>query len=271
MNLRYVAAYDSKNLVHHDWQKTWPDVGVTRALRRATVYFWDNRIAELAFAVASQTVDPDTRITREDLEQVHQQGPSWWWLEPPVLKPPRAGIGILFYAHHDDLVFGAVSGLAGQLGSLKWSIPIETPLTDTHRWKIGEKVWTEPDAQKAFALTGLVIAGRDWIRQRLFETVRATPPRHARKRAERLDSAATITDIEVVHLRLKTRLGQLPPVGDDRALIEWTCQWMVSGHPRLQYYPKAGTHRRIWIKPYRKGPDDKPLKLPSPRLFAVVR
>ena len=269
MNLRYVAALDSKNLVHHDWQKTWPDVGVTRALRLARVYFWDYRIAELAFALAYQTLQPEMCITREDLEQVRHHGPCWWWIEPPPEK--HGGIGILFYAHHDDFVFAAVSGLAGQGGSLKWSIPVGTPLIDTQLWKIGDKVWTEKDAEKAFALTGLVLAGRDWIRQRIFETVRETPPRHARKRAERLDCAAAVSDIEVVHLRLKTRLGQLPPVGDDRALVEWTVQWIVGSYQRLQYYPKSGTYRRITVRSHLKGPKDKPLKLPSQRLFAVVR
>lgn len=52
---------------------------------------------------------------------------------------------------------------------------------------------------------------------------------------------------------------------------EWSCQWLVRGHWRQQWYPSLGTHQPRWIEPYAKGPNDKPLKSPSAQIFAVVR
>jgi len=45
-------------------------------------------------------------------------------------------------------------------------------------------------------------------------------------------------------------------------------QWMVSGHYRNQWYPSEGSHKLIWIAPYVKGPEDKPLKQ---RAYKVMR
>jgi len=50
--------------------------------------------------------------------------------------------------------------------------------------------------------------------------------------------------------------------------IEWQHQWWVSGHFRAQWYATEEAHRVIWIGPYLKGPQDKPL---LDKLYAVVR
>lgn len=52
---------------------------------------------------------------------------------------------------------------------------------------------------------------------------------------------------------------------------EWSCQWVVRGHWRQQYHPSTGDHRPLFILPYVKGPEDKPLKVPAERVFAIVR
>jgi len=53
--------------------------------------------------------------------------------------------------------------------------------------------------------------------------------------------------------------------------VEWDHQWVVAGHWRNQWYPSISTHRQIWISPYVKGPEDKPLVLPKVRAFQLVR
>lgn len=52
---------------------------------------------------------------------------------------------------------------------------------------------------------------------------------------------------------------------------EWSCQWLVRGHWRQQWYPTMDRHQPRWIAPYVKGPEDKPLKPPRATVFAVVR
>lgn len=41
--------------------------------------------------------------------------------------------------------------------------------------------------------------------------------------------------------------------------INWTHRHMVSGHWKRQWYGGIGEHRRIYIAPYIRGPQDKPL------------
>ena len=53
--------------------------------------------------------------------------------------------------------------------------------------------------------------------------------------------------------------------------VEWSCQWLVRGHWRNQYFPASGEHRPLWIMPHVKGPADKPLKAPRLTAYEVVR
>jgi hypothetical protein len=64
---------------------------------------------------------------------------------------------------------------------------------------------------------------------------------------------------EVVVLRLR-RAHARDYEGDERD-VEWSHRWMVSGHWRNQPYKINGetVHRQIWIAPYVKGPESKPL------------
>ena len=59
--------------------------------------------------------------------------------------------------------------------------------------------------------------------------------------------------------------------------VEWSHRWLVQGHWRNQPYierdeegNKHTIHRQIWIAPYVKGPDDKPLIFKR-RAFELVR
>ena len=40
---------------------------------------------------------------------------------------------------------------------------------------------------------------------------------------------------------------------------EFKHQWMVCGHHRNQWYPSLKANKMIWISPYLKGPEDKPM------------
>lgn len=53
--------------------------------------------------------------------------------------------------------------------------------------------------------------------------------------------------------------------------VDWNYQWLVRGHWRNQWYPKAQRNVPIYINPYLKGPDGKPMKTPAPTVFAVTR
>lgn len=52
--------------------------------------------------------------------------------------------------------------------------------------------------------------------------------------------------------------------------VDWDHRWIVSGHWRWQPY-RDGVKRQIWISPYVKGPEDKPLEVRKLRVFEFVR
>ncbi len=73
--------------------------------------------------------------------------------------------------------------------------------------------------------------------------------------------------IQVIELRA-TESNPSEALGNT---IEHDFRWMVRGHWRKQPYgPKRGLVKPIWISPYVKGPDDKPVKI-NTRLFEVAR
>jgi hypothetical protein len=52
---------------------------------------------------------------------------------------------------------------------------------------------------------------------------------------------------------------------------EWNYQWLVRGHWRKQWFPSRSAHVPVWIAPYVKGPEDKPLKPVLPTVVSVSR
>jgi len=126
---------------------------------------------------------------------------------------------------------------------------------------------TSDEAGKCVRIARIALAFFLWINQTIIVAEPEQIERHARKRLDRLAPPDFNRTIRVVRLRRTRRTTQT----EEHAGIEWTCQWVVSGHWRNQYHPSTQRHEPRWILPYVKGPEDKPLKPPSERVFAVVR
>jgi hypothetical protein len=110
-----------------------------------------------------------------------------------------------------------------------------------------------------------------FMAQRILVAPARQAERAARKRLER-EGWQHEPLIRVVELRRKERLPNDSSAAVARTdATEWSCQWVVRGHWRQQYYPSLHRNQPIWITPYVKGPEDKPLKPPRATVFAVVR
>ena len=72
-------------------------------------------------------------------------------------------------------------------------------------------------------------------------------------------------------IELRRRSPHATSAAQESMDVEWSHQWLVRGHWRRQWYPKREMHQMIYITPYVKGPEDKPLKQPRATVFAVVR
>lgn len=89
-------------------------------------------------------------------------------------------------------------------------------------------------------------------------------------RAQRKQAPQWYKSQEERVITLRKREYTNAPSGDHRE-VDWQYQWLVRGHWRKQYYPARNEHRTIWIAPFSKGPEDKPLKPPTKHIFQVVR
>jgi hypothetical protein len=86
--------------------------------------------------------------------------------------------------------------------------------------------------------------------------------RHTRRRWERvIGPSPNFGDVRVIDLRrYATRGGVAVGETDPDYARQWSHRWVVSGHWRQQPYGPGRTLRKtIWIDPFVKGPDDRPL------------
>lgn len=116
-------------------------------------------------------------------------------------------------------------------------------------------------------MVGLVFTLFLFMEQKILTTSnRAIANRSARKRIAK--KLAHVPIVRVVELR-RREYQQRDESHDTH--VEYTCQWLVRGHWRQQFYPGSGEHRPLWIAPHVKGPSDKPLKAPTMTAYEVVR
>jgi hypothetical protein len=117
------------------------------------------------------------------------------------------------------------------------------------------------------------LAAAVWIEQEIVETVEGKIPRQQRRQVEREYKLPTTPgNVKVIALRRKRRIAETPIENPDKKPREWHWQWEVEGHFRNQPYGPGHTQRKlVYIMPYMKGPDDRPLKPRSDKVFAVVR
>lgn len=139
----------------------------------------------------------------------------------------------------------------------------------------------DPDANlviRALPMMGLGQACEGWgsliqalfkfMDQKIVGVERQGPPRPERRRMKR--AKMPIWEVKVISLR-RYQQGTGIQVQAPGGTIDWQCQWTVSGHWRKQPYPAKGTVEVIWIEPYIKGPEDKPLRDPTKSIFSVRR
>jgi hypothetical protein len=108
-----------------------------------------------------------------------------------------------------------------------------------------------------------------FIKQTVLTTSSTRASRGLRRRMEKAGARRPDPLVRVVQLR-KHKHAYTHSDGDQEQ-VDWSCRWLVQGHWRNQWYSSKQIHQPIWIAPFIKGPDDKPLKTPANRVFAVVR
>lgn len=245
--------------------------GVARKILAADSYFITDEFKRLVFAATDSL--PNCHIEPEDIPSL------WGWVtfenvslfsEFIDVDAVRAHTSIAT-AHLDPHRFDN-----DRVDGLLW-MPIGSrengELTDIH---LAFQLFTEDSLLLPAAIYLLSSRTNDdsriirftkalWLllsQQNVSETTEETPARPFRKRAER---AGVRPLIRVVRLPRRVR----EPSGEHRD-VEWQSRWIVRGHWRQQPWgPERKRIRPVWIAPYVKGPEDKPLAPAAHRLFVA--
>lgn len=244
-------------------------------IQRAEPYYWSPAICQIIESTAGTM--PEWTL----LEEALPSRAGFFYFAKPLPLPghetrddPLVGIGWTRYTEtptQKKLI--AISFLVQQQGErVPWP---ESGMP----WTFGEG-W-QACIESAASSRGLDIPERmrcqarylaacmAFLNQRILVSPGRRAERHAVKRLER-DGWTHEPLIRVVELRRRAH-HSYQFRNADPAMIAWTHQWVVSGHWREQPYPSKNITQPIWIMPYVKGPEDKPLKAPRAKVFAVVR
>jgi hypothetical protein len=232
-----------------------------RQFTGAPLYFWTSHVATLVEqASRSYPIQQETFVP-------NLPG-AFCVFERPTLSVMihgvQAGLSAVSWLTGRDSVNGRlklrVRGLVWTPGHANVCFSFE--VTDPLRMPTSEDATF---ADEVLAVYRWICSASMFVEQRILEHVPGHVDRHTARRAARVEISPTCN---VVQMR---RLDRRRRGDDDAAAIQWQCQWLVRGHWRRQFYPRAGRHVPRWIAPYVKGPDDKPMKAPKPTVFAVTR
>lgn len=134
----------------------------------------------------------------------------------------------------------------------------------------GEPIFQTPTHYELMPTVKFFAACFTFLQQQLVEALPIQADRATRKRLERTTQTTPISStVQIVRLRHR----YVPNAERDTPMAhDWNYSWMVRGHWRKQPYPSKGqgVYKHIFIRPYRKGPEDKPLR-GTEKVYAIVR
>lgn len=265
------------------------------ALGKAKPFYWNKRTTEIVAALSEDFVLDEIECARELM--YCDVGWMWFGEAPPFmvelfvrfpdgnrrLSAPLRAISWYVFGHDGAPYLGitgwsqkAFDSASGQwVGSLTPSIWSSTLLgkrmsEDIPASELNFKGITDETSEtETRKLKQFVVAAQTFIRQDFVSLYTAPIERAARKRLDRAGVTKHADSVQVVYLRrIAPREASNGGTGEAR---EWSCQWTVAGHVRQQWYRSLQMHLPVYIHPYLKGPEDKPLKKRSTPIFAVTR
>ncbi len=266
------------------------DRHVLRYLANSSPFYWN---AETVSAVwlASKSIPDDACFARDMLPDGLSS--AWWWLGWPIplpMKNPKSNtdsdfadidrghISAILLSVHPDGTWTISCGRMS-IGTLvvPWMIEVNTireglslrDLSTQGAMSFNAATGKEEIIKsRDVALFRFILAASVWLKQRIVVSGSGHIERHRRKQLAR-EHDAVLSDVKVIQLRRPQIENHQQ--SEDGAEVEWSCRWIVSGHWRNQYHPSTGKHELKYILPYVKGPEDKPLKVPTHTVYEVSR
>ena len=262
----------------HDWFEF-----NTTLLRVAVPYAFTEESAA-SIVMASRTIPPDAQLSQSLLPFDF----AWWWFLDGLairtynINGDRLPVRALLVGRGHD--FEETEGVFfSTFCSLESDVTdVTTPISRSF-WRYGESLHSVIDRlQKDAVGEGLIggqhvgdieevcrffFAALSWLEQKILTVSSGHIERHRRKQLAREHQAPIPSDVKVITLR-RAESSRAPH--DASEPVDWSCRWVVNGHWRNQVYAND-EHKLIYILPYVKGPDDKPLKIPTHTVYSVSR
>lgn len=126
-------------------------------------------------------------------------------------------------------------------------------------WPFGSDISAVTGHSGTAAMLRYFVSLLTLMRQRIAVSTPTSLPRPTRREFAR--KGRELPELKVITLR--RAYNPRPEKGGAREHVDWSHRWMVGGHWRNQWYPSVQDHRQLWIAPYVKGPEGKPLVLPD--------
>lgn len=268
LEMQFAALANVRSVIktdHREWQSA-----TARALAEAECFGWTHETAA-AVSLASKTIPLDSVFERSELPT----SAAFWWLDTGIkVRLYSVPIMALMYA---PVGTGIVVWLLPkpQDSTLKPVFVGEIMLEDgftieqlSARSKVVFPAGYEPSSESTIDVLRFILAACAWLKQRVLTTATGHIERHRRKQISREFDVPEPSSVRVIELRRREVTGGISQGTHDQT--DWSCRWIVNGHWRNQPYSN-GERKLIYILPYVKGPDDKPLRVPTHTVYQVSR
>lgn len=253
----------------------------------AAPYFWVTPLVDVIEA-AAKTI-PDYTFTAESFPTPR----GYIWFQRPLVlhadpdPERRVVLTSLSWGVHTDAPepdggvaayawgYASHSARSAGLPSLSSVVTLGWTLRETNAWSDERPFATGADRDSlrtaiSHRFQACLAACLSFLEQRIVVASAAQVARATRRRMER-QAPAHEPIVRVVELRRRAAEHGERVAADDPEAANWQHRWVVSGHWRRQYYPSSEAHKPVYIHPYVKGPEDRPLKPPATTVYAVRR
>lgn len=273
-----VAEDSDQNAIDHD---------SARLLSAAVPFAWSKDVTNAVW-LASKSIPEDAILTTNVVPESVKT--AWWWFDSPLPIPMGHGeeiegcetksiSGLLLHCDYEAQTLLLFDGRQTDVGPSITGVsafPFGKTLgdivrghrIDTYATRSLRALAPSRPSHRALSLLRFILAASVWLDQRILALGSGHIERHRRKQLAREYNAPLTSDVKVVQLRRFE--SEARAAGADHETIEWSCRWIVNGHWRNQPYA-GGERKLIYIMPFVKGPEDKPLKVPTHTVYQVNR
>jgi len=238
--------------------RTQNGVGVAMTLLAAQVYLWSHEMREIAWDMPlprhiiarDQMPYPLLFFCYETALPVKNdvEGAEMNWMLLAHSTGATGDSGGINICHDITLHDGSSSRIVGAAIKYNTTYPTDIP-------------------EESLTPTTQILGMLAFINSPFIDTSSHAMPRTIRRELQRTGNSQ-LADLQTTVVTLRRKQATTSKNENGEETQEWSARWWVSGHIRAQWYPSLKAHKLIFIAPYIKGPENKPIR---PKTYMVVR